>query len=217
VFPNADFFAENGIDYMLIQPDLLISLIKYGMKQFNISMATSHARSLQHENRNSDLSHYEEIMAILKNHQIPSVTYFICGLKLDTKEDVVSTLVYLARHADRVGISFFYPVPGIVDFPDRAFFDGIPACLCAGSSAYPWNQSLTTREMITAFRLSRFVNLMNSKKKSKEDDGLIKKMITEQTLYTKLKKGKRHEMMAITNVDEDMVKKFFQKVSLGGL
>jgi hypothetical protein len=71
--------------------------------------------------------------------------------------------------------------------------------------------------MITAFRLSRFINLMNSEKKSAEDDGFIKKMIHEQTLYTRIKKGKRHEIVAIKNIDEDMVKMFFQKVSLGGL
>jgi anaerobic magnesium-protoporphyrin IX monomethyl ester cyclase len=216
-FPNADFFAENGIDYMLIQPDLLNKLIQFGMKQFNISMATSHPLSLQREKREASLSRYEKIITILKKHKIPSVTYFICGLKLDTREGVVSTLAYLSRHADRVGISFFYPVPGIVDFQDRHMFDGIPACRCAGSSAFGWNQSLTTCEMVTAFRLSRFINLMNSDKKSTDDDRLIQKMIREQTLYTRIKKRKCHEIVLIKNMDEDMVKLFFQNVSLGGL
>jgi radical SAM superfamily enzyme YgiQ (UPF0313 family) len=217
IFPNADFFAENGMDYMLMEPDLVNTLIQAGMKQFNISMATTHALSLQREKRQASLSQFEKIMAILKKHKIPSVTYFICGLKLDTREGVVATLAYLMRHADRVGISLFYPVPGIVDFEDRRMFDGIPACRCAGSSAFGWNHSLTTREMITAFRLSRLINLMKSDSKSIDDDRLIEKMIREQTLYTRIKTQKRHEIVPVKHTDEDMVKLFFQNVSLGGL
>lgn len=212
VFPNADFLAENGIDYMLIHPELMEMLIEHGMKQFNISMATIDPISLYYENRNASLSKYEKIMSILIKHGIPSVTYFICGLKHDTKDALVSTLVYLAKNAQRIGISFFYPVPGIEDFSDRSFFDGKPSYLFAGSSAYAWNQSLNTREMITAFRLSRLINLMHSRIKSSDDEALIKKIFHEKKLYTRIKNGNRRDEMAVGNMDEDMVKMFFSKI-----
>jgi radical SAM superfamily enzyme YgiQ (UPF0313 family) len=212
VFPNADFLSENGIDYMLIHPKLITMLIEHGMKQFNISMATIDPISLSYENRNASLSKYEKIMSILIKHGIPSVTYFICGLKHDTKDALVSTLVYLAGVAQRIGISFFYPVPGIQDFSDRSLFDGKPSYLCAGSSAYAWNQSLNTREMLTAFRLSRLINLMHAKIKSPEDEALIKKIFREQKLYTRIKNGSRSNEMAVGNMDEDMVKMFIAKI-----
>jgi anaerobic magnesium-protoporphyrin IX monomethyl ester cyclase len=217
VFPNAGFFSENGIDYTLIQPDLLSELIECKMMQFNISLAALNPLILQNERRDASLLQYEEIMRTLKKYQIPSVTYFICGLKHDTKENVISTLVYLAGQPTRVGISFFYPVPGISDFQNKTFFDEKPAYLYAGSSAYPWNQSLSTREMVTAFRLSRFVNLLKLEKKSEKSVALINTMFHEQKLYTLVKYGKRHEITLVNNVDPYMVKHFFQKISLGGL
>jgi hypothetical protein len=217
VFPNAGFFAENGIDYTLIHPDLMSDIIRYGMKQFNISLASLNPVILQSEHRDASLLHYEQIMGILNKHQIPSITYFICGLKHDTPENVISTLAYLSGQPTRVGISFFYPVPGIPDFQRKNFFDEMPPSLCAGSSAYPWNQSLSTQKMVTAFRLSRFVNLLKSEKKSAAHQTLIDKMIQGQQLYTIVKNIKRQEVSPVPNVDQDMVNLFFQKTSLGGL
>ncbi len=217
VFPCSDFYAENGMDYTLMDTDLLTRLIACGMKQFNISLASLDPSSLAYENRRGNLSQYERIMDVLKQHQIPSVTYFICGLKNDTPEGIVSTLAYLAVHAGRVGISFFYPVPGISGFEDRTIFDDKPPILCAGTSAYPWNQSLTTQEMVTAFRLSRWINLIKSKNKTPDDNHLIRKIIEEKKLYTWIKINKRREITAVPNLEEHMVKLFFQKVSLGGL
>ncbi len=211
VFPKAGFLAENGIDYTLITPELLQKLIQYGMKQFNLSMVSADEQLLNHEKRKSSLRLYETITSILKAHDIPCITYFICGLKNDNREKVVATLAYLAGRSTRVGISLFYPVPGIPDFQDQAFFDGIHPCLCAGSSAYPWNQSLSTREMVTAFRLSRFVNLLKSDQRTDSDDILIETSIREQTLYTEVKKGRGKEILPVPDLDDKMVGLFFEK------
>ena len=212
-FPAAGFLAENGIDFTLIRPDILEKLIQYGMKQFNLSMVSVNTRLLAHENRNAGLKHYEMIVNILKSHGIPCITYFICGLKNDTGESVVDTICYLAGQPTRVGISLFYPVPGIPDFQDKSFFSGTPLCLCAGSSAFPWNRSLTTREMITAFRLSRLVNLLKSHRRTPDDEKMIERSFHEQGLFSFTRDGGGVVPAPVPDMDEKMIDRFFKRIS----
>lgn len=214
-FPGAGFLAENGIDYTLITPETLIKLIRYGMKQFNLSMVSVDEQMLEHEKRKVNLEQYESTIRILQKYEIPCITYFICGLKHDTREKVVETICYLAGQPTRIGISLFYPVPGIPDFTDKALFSDIHPCLCAGASAYPWNQSLTTGELVTAFRLSRLVNLIKFDKRTDIDDLMIERTISERMLFTLVKKGKNIELIPVPNMDEKMMDQFFRNLPAG--
>ena len=211
-FSNVSFSAENGMDYTMMTPDLVKILIDKGMKQFNLSIATVHADILESENRKAWFSRYETIIKTLARHDIPCITYYICGFKKDTKASVVSTIAWLAAHPTRLGISLFYPVPGIPDYQDLNFFDTIPPGLCAGSSAFPWNSSLSTKELVTAFRLSRFVNLLKSKPESEMEQALIEKSYTKQRLYTIIKEGKCRSIVPVPNTDDEMVKLFFDAI-----
>ena len=212
-FPGAGFLAENGIDYTLITPEILEKLIRYGMKQFNLSMVSVNPGILAHEDRNVRLTQYETITTALKAQGIPCITYFICGLQNDTGESVVETLCYLAGRETRVGISLFYPVPGIPDFKDKSLFAGKSPRLCAGSSAYPWNQTMTTGEMITAFRLSRFVNLLKSGQRTANEDLLIEKSFKEQRLFSMIGSGGTEALIPVPEADAKMVALFFRKIS----
>lgn len=213
VFPDVGFLAENGIDYTLITPEILEKLIQYGMKQFNLSMVSADPELLEHEKRKAGPEKYENITGILKTHDIPCVTYFICGLKNDTREKVLETICYLAGHPTRVGISLFYPVPGIPGFQDKSFFAKISPCLCAGSSAFPWNRSLTTSEMITAFRLCRFVNLLKSVNRTANDELMIERSFQEQSLFSLVGTGDDAALIRVTDMDFEMVDLFFRKIS----
>lgn len=216
VFPKAGFLAENGMDYTLLPPDRLDRLIEYGIRQLNIALVSTDGLSLAHENRKTSLPQYEAILETLQRHDIPSITYFICGLKHDTRESIVADLVYLAGRPTRVGISFFYPVPGIPDFADKTVFDGRASNLCAGSSAWPWNRSLGTGQMVTAFRLSRLVNLMKFEQRTESDNLLLNKIRREKGLYTMLKNGRDRELAPVPNIDDEMVALFFREL-LGNL
>ncbi|MEW6079788.1 MAG: B12-binding domain-containing radical SAM protein [Thermodesulfobacteriota bacterium] len=217
VFPEAGFLAENGIDYTLITPDLLDRLIRSGFRQFNLSMVSTDEKLLDRENRSASRQLYETITATLKRNNLPCITYFICGLKNDTREKVAATLAYLAGQETRVGISLFYPVPGIPDYQDKSFFDGIDPCRCAGSSAYPWNGSLTTRELVTAFRLSRLVNLMKSERRTDADRTLIAKSIRERRLYTESRNRGGREIVPVPDMDEELLDLFFGKLQSGAV
>lgn len=211
-FSDICFSAENGMDYTMLTPDLVKTLISYGVKQFNLSVASVDSDILESENRNSRFSRYAEIVKNLDQHHISCITYYICGFKKDTKETVVSTIAWLAAHPTRLGISLFYPVPGIPDYEDFGFFDTLAPGLCAGSSAFPWNGSLSTGELVTAFRLSRFVNLLKSDPMPEIEASLIKKSFKEQRLFTIVKEGPRKLIVPVLNADDEMVNLFFDAV-----
>lgn len=156
LIPGASFYAENGLDYTLLNAQIVKTLIELGFNQFNLSLATTQKATAQKQNRVLRLEHFQNILRIIKKYRLPCITYFICGLEEDSIETIAHTLAYLARLPTRSGISFFYAVPGIMNFEDTVFFDTMSPVLGKASSVYPWHKSLTTVTMITVFRLSRF-------------------------------------------------------------
>jgi hypothetical protein len=110
-----------------------------------------------------------------------------------------------------VGISMFYGIPNIPDFTDMALFDNLAPCLCNGSSAYPWNKTLSTTELITAFRLSRYINLIKSDKKKALEVQLIERVKREEKLFTFVKEKKEVKIIEVPEYDKEMVSMFFNK------
>lgn len=212
-FHRVFFLAENGLDYTQLTPELVKTLIKLGVKQFNLSIASTHLPILAAEKRNATFSGYEKVVRILEEHKVRSITYFICGFKKDSKKTIAANIAYLAKQPTLIGISLFYPVPGIYDFTDKTLFDAGPAVLCAGSSAFPWNQALTTAELVTAFRLSRFVNLLKSENRTETESALIQKIIQDRRLYTLIRKNRTPCIIPVDHADHEMVRLFFENVS----
>lgn len=208
-FKNPSFLLENGIDYSLLDNDLLKILIKLGLKKINFSIASSDENILKNEKRKLDLPGYETLLRTAENFNIPVTTYFICGLKNDTRESVANTLAYLFNLPTELGISLFYAVPGLKNLSEKSSFKS--PCLCAGSSAYPWNNSLSTSSMVTAFRLSRFINCF--KMNNKKYFPIIKKIMQEKTLYTFIKENGQLKIIPVKNLDTALVKLFFKKIS----
>ncbi|MDC7125373.1 MAG: B12-binding domain-containing radical SAM protein [Spirochaetales bacterium] len=160
-FPDAEFSAENGLDYTMMDEETTEKLISLGFKSFNLSMASSEDTILSKENRKACPSKLDDILNIASKKGIHSTTYFICGLEADTKKTVINNLLRLHNLPTLTGISMFYPVPGLPGFSSKKMIQ-YPPRLCAGSSAYPWTGSLSTIELITAFRLSRLSNMIKT-------------------------------------------------------
>jgi hypothetical protein len=210
--PGVEFIAENGIDYSALSPDLCEWLIMHGMRKFNFSIASLDRDILQKQRRFIDLDRYELCLNILAGKNVPNVTYFICGFKDDTPETVANNLAYLARQRTLVGISLFYPVPGLPGFSDLSLFDGGQPVRCLGSSAFPWNHSLSTETMITAFRLSRYINLTKSTRRSPAEDRLVAQIECEKSLFTFVtNQSGREEILPVKNQDSDLVELYFDK------
>jgi len=212
-FAGVYFLAENGVDHTCLTQELTEILIQKGMRQFNLSIASIHSGILMEEARKAEFSLYENALKTISEHGIPAITYFICGFKKDTPETVTANILYLASQPTLIGISLFYPVPGIPDYTDTRRFDTMPPCLCAGSSTFPWNKSLTTGQMVTAFRLARLVNLMKSGAQTDMDKALIAQMVRQRRLFTVEKKGRSRNIIPVPNMDEEMVRLFFEGLS----
>ena len=210
-FKSPLFLAENGIDYTLLSPPLADRLVNEGLAQFNISIASINRDVLTKEKRPLLLDRYQKAVRAIAQRSIPVITYFICGFQDDTKESVSDTLAFLVNEPTLIGISLFYAVPGVGNFEDRNRFEGISPCCCNGSSAYPWNQSLSTRTLVTAFRLSRYCNLVKLKKRSGPEEELLGKIRAEKKLFTFVKNKAGTLITAVENCDEELVRMFFEK------
>jgi radical SAM superfamily enzyme YgiQ (UPF0313 family) len=190
------FSAENGIDYLLLDIDTLTDFKDLNLSQLNLSMASMDQRQLAEEKREGNLKKLELILAFSENLNIPVISYFICGLKEDTPEKIVETINYLHKLNTNIGISLYYPVPGLIDWQNRNIFLKEPPFLCCGSSSYAWNGSLSTKEMITAFRLARTSNF-------------LKNSSLEKSSFKNLKS----DMFKDPTMDKTMVDLFFKSIS----
>ena len=213
-FPDISFSAENGLDYTLLDEGLADKLVDLGMRQFNLSLGAIDAGILKAEKRYADLARLEGIIGKLAARKVPVITYFICGLQEDTPEKAIETLLYLAQLPTLVGISPFYPVPGLPGFTDRALFRDRPSALCAGSAAWPWTKSLTSAQLVTAFRLARLVNLCKKKDRLPAEQEIVDQCAREKRLYTLI--GKEKRCVPVQGIDEEMVENFFARASRCG-
>jgi anaerobic magnesium-protoporphyrin IX monomethyl ester cyclase len=210
--PGVSFIAENGIDYSLLTPDWCEWLVQNGMGKFNFSLASIAREILVEHGRFLEPARYEKAIFFLAEKGIPSVTYFICGFKEDTIESTADNLAYLFNKQTVTGISMFYAVPGLPGFTDKSIFDRSPSCQCLGSAAFPWNKSLSTETMITAFRLSRYINFYKSPRLSEKENQLLEIIENDQKLYTLIKQKSGGETIAeVPKQDNELVKSFFKR------
>jgi anaerobic magnesium-protoporphyrin IX monomethyl ester cyclase len=211
--PRASFIAENGLDYSLLTPERCAWLAAHGMGRFNLSLASAVPTVLAGEKRFSFPERYEKAIDFCARNGIPSVTYFICGLKGDTIETTADNLSYLYDKQTIIGISPFYAVPGLPGFTDLSRFERSSSLLCLGSAAYPWNNALSTNTIITAFRLARFVNLKKSIRRSVAENMLLSVIESRRKLYT-LVKGKNGEesIAEVARQCRDLTELFFNRI-----
>jgi hypothetical protein len=209
-YPKMKFLAENGIDYTLLSTDLADQLISLGMSGFNFTLVSMIDDIVRNQDRSSSLPHFETIVRHISEKGVPVLSYFICGLKGETKKDVVNTLIYLKSLPTQIGISMFYSIPNIPDFTDMSLFDKLSPCVCNGSSAYPWNNTLSTCELITAFRLSRYANLLKFENKTSIEIELIGKINNEKKLFTLIKENGTDKIIEVPQYDKEMVWMFLR-------
>lgn len=219
-FPHASFSAENGLDYTLMDSNLVKMLISSGFRSFNFSMASSNIRLLEQEKREADLNKLKTIIESAAAAGAGSTTYFICGLEGDTPSSTIDNLKQLHSMSSLTGISMFYPVPGLPGFSPE-MLAARPPRVSAGSSAYPWTKSLTTKQLITAFRLARFSNLIKTiegripsisdkRPQSPDIDRLINLTRKTGRLHTLV----NHRVVEVNSQDPDLVSAFLAAIHL---
>jgi anaerobic magnesium-protoporphyrin IX monomethyl ester cyclase len=210
-FPDVEFIMENGIDYRFLTPEKIIWLAENGMRKFNLSLGSLNPDILRSKNRTCSFEQYEEIHDLLAQQHLPSITYFICGFREDTVETIAQSLRYLAAKKTTIGISPFYAIPGIAGFTDPTLFNQGFSSRCLGASCYPWNGSLSTKTLVTAFRLARYINLTKDSNRSEIETQLIDKIENTQLLHTLIREpgSKNVRIIEVEEQDREWVGKFF--------
>lgn len=211
-WPEATFSAENGLDYRALRSTDIDALCAVGFSAFNFTVATTDDEVLERQRRSGDPDHLYRLLRTAADLGVPSVTYFICGLAGDSPATVTRTLSALAAAPTRVGISPFYPVPGLAGYESMARDASVPPRLTAGSSAYPWTGALSTAQIVTAFRFSRLVNLAKRRKRPREEDELLRRCFAERRLLTMLRVGGGLDVARPPGLDEELERGFFDAV-----
>ena len=214
-FPGCSFTSENGLDYLSLDDGVIVRMIDAGFFRFNFSLGTLQQSELRKTGRPGNPQRLGEIASLLQGRGFTPAVFFICGLQGDTPESIVETLLYLLRLKVKTGISLFYPVPGIPPIEtENALrrFDNFDPRLSAGSSAYPWNGSLTTAQMITAFRLARLNNLILS-----GENGGVERVgrnaASAGVLYSSVRREGKLEEVSLPGLDSNMVKLYFANLT----
>lgn len=204
-FPESSFTAENGLDYRLLTPALCIELINCGFSQFNFTLGSVSPSLLRTESRTGSLDQFTNLVTLCNSHNIRVISYLICGFPNETIESLSTTFRFLMQLKTTIGISLFYPVPGLPGFTDKSIFDTVPSVRTCGSSAYPWGASLSTNTLITAFRLARIINCMQAPHQSTEERECITKTITRGKLHTIIKEKRTRRVIEVPHQDVELV------------
>lgn len=207
-FPNSILSAENGLDYMLLRDEDLTFLAQNNFKQLNLSLSTATLSQLEKLERGGNPDRLKAIAQKARKLDLFPIIYFICGLKNDTEEQVITNLLYLAETKALSGISLFYPVPGLPGFTDKTLFNPMESHKTAGSAAWPWSKSLSTSQMLTAFRLSRILNLSISNRRSEIDEALLNAMRIKGTILS-YKKTDKNTFFSPAGMDQSLICRFF--------
>jgi radical SAM superfamily enzyme YgiQ (UPF0313 family) len=208
-FPNAQFTAENGLDYAYLTPELVDDLVRLGFYQFNLSLVSTVAEILEAQSRAACLELFKKIVFRIARHGIDVITYFIAGFREDTPRSIAATLAFIAALPSRIGISPFYAVPGMPGF-EKSVFQGLAPCLSLGSALYPWTGSLSAVSLLTAFRIARFINLLQDAATPQEKE-IAARFLKEKRLFTFIKEKKEKKIIPVENCDQELVRLFFEE------
>lgn len=209
-YPGVRFAAENGLDYRRMSVADVDRFKDLGFIGLNLSLGTFSLSSGEQGARRTDRDRFEAILRRAGELRLPVTTHFICGSAGDSPDNTARTLRYLADQPTLIGISPFYPVPGLPGFNEADCFDGRSPRLALGSSVYPWTGTLDTQSMITAFRLARWLNLRRRSTEgahvSEPEQELIDQTERTGRLHTLVRRGGRADLQRVPDLNTDLVR-----------
>ncbi|MEE4241168.1 MAG: radical SAM protein [Desulfopila sp.] len=165
---DVGFSAMNGLSYHTLTFTLLEKMKAAGFTDLNLSLVCSQERLLEMSQRPKSGEHLENVLNNADVLGLHVVVYFIIGLPIQTLEDAVETLCYLAQKKCLIGPSPFYMTPKSALHRKYHGTDALqPAssgkdiCFSARLSALDNEKPGFGRdELYTVFRLTRVINYL---------------------------------------------------------
>ena len=162
-------YAMNGLSAEHLDEEIIDLLLLSGMKLLNLSIASSSEKQLKTLHRNTSINHFKNISSYAAKKDLKVIGHFIAGLPGQSLKEVLDTMKVLVELPLVLGISPFYFIPGMdMEVPN------IPKnCKEARLSRFwPTDNIMNELDLITLFRLSRWINYLKDKMKKKKINSL---------------------------------------------
>ncbi len=152
-------YAMNGLSAEHLDEEIIDLLVKNGMKLLNLSIATASKEQLRHLHRNTNIEHFKRISHYAGEKGLKVMGHFIAGLPKQGLEEILETMLLLSELPLILGISPFYYIPGM-----KMTVPNIPGnCKEARLTRFwPADNLLNELDLITLFRLSRWLNYLKN-------------------------------------------------------
>jgi radical SAM superfamily enzyme YgiQ (UPF0313 family) len=164
LFPEGDIrlTAMNGISYMSLDSELLGLMKKAGFTGINLSLVSSNETTLKRYRRPHTVKKFIEVVGRAHDLGLDVVAYQILGLPHETLDDMIETMVLLARLPVLTGVSIFYMTPGSPiagEFPEMTAGDILKSRSTAMSIE---TDQFKRDDLYTLFITARIINFVKS-------------------------------------------------------
>jgi anaerobic magnesium-protoporphyrin IX monomethyl ester cyclase len=153
-------YAMNGLSSWTLDKALLELMREAGFAMLNLSVGTLAEQSLRKTRRVDSREAFENAAVTAAALGMKVMGYFIAGIPGETVEETLETLAFLSHLPVVAGISPFYYIPGQSMSIPRIPSNPRDARL---SRFYPADSQWSEKELITLFRLTRWVNYVKEK------------------------------------------------------
>ena len=158
-------YAMNGLSAEHLDKEIIDLLVKSGMKLLNLSIATGSEEQLKRLHRNTNIEHFKDISRYAAEKGLKVMGHFIAGLPNQSLDEILKTMAILSELPLILGISPFYYIPGM-----KMHVPHIPEnCKDARLTRFwPADDLLNELDLITLFRLSRWINYLKNELSKKK-------------------------------------------------
>lgn len=156
---NIKLYAMNGLSAEHLDEEIIDLLYDSGMRLLNLSIATSSDEQLKTLHRKTNIEHFKIISMYAASKGMKVMGHFIAGLPGQSVEEILETMKVLCELPLVLGISPFYYIPGMNMGIPHPPHDCRDARL---SRFWPADDQLNELDLLTLFRLSRWINYLKS-------------------------------------------------------
>ena len=157
---DLSFQAMNGITATNLDEEILKKMKKAGFSSLNLALVSENEIQQCNLNRPFNTKKFALLVELAEKHGFFITAYLILGLPYHTIEQMLDSILYLAKLPVLIGPSFFYLIPSTPIFDKcQLSTDLLADKRTYRSSFMPLEtENFSRRDLITLFRLIRIVN-----------------------------------------------------------
>lgn len=156
-------FAMNGLSLISLNKTILHKMKKTGFQHLDLALGSISASANKRMNRSVNLAKANQVLKQANTLGFPVTTYMILGLPEQSLEEMLDSILCLAKNKTFLGPSIFYPSPRtqIYEKLEKSNYFSFPDYSILRSSTFPVETNRFSRlDIITLLRLSRWINFI---------------------------------------------------------